>query len=99
MVTTVGLGTRRGVASRRTTPRPGATGRSASSTTIVSAFAAKVNDAEGAPLRVVTATACAGDSDEPMPSTIASTDGIAARGIVHDEHSPVRNFVQGVLDD
>ena len=28
-----------------------------------------------------------------------STDGIAARGIVHDEHSPVRNFVQGVIDD
>ena len=28
-----------------------------------------------------------------------STDGIGARGIVHDEHSPVRNFVQGVIDD
>jgi microcompartment protein CcmK/EutM len=28
-----------------------------------------------------------------------STDGIAARGIVHDEHSPVRNFVQGVIND
>lgn len=28
-----------------------------------------------------------------------STDGIAARGIVHDEHSPVRNFIQGVIDD
>lgn len=28
-----------------------------------------------------------------------STDGIAARGIVHDESSPVRNFIQGVIDD
>ncbi len=28
-----------------------------------------------------------------------STDGIGARGIVHDEHSPVRNYVQGVIDD
>ena len=28
-----------------------------------------------------------------------STDGIGARGIVHDEHSPIRNYVQGVLDD
>lgn len=28
-----------------------------------------------------------------------STDGIAARGIVHDDHSPVRNYIQGVLDD
>lgn len=28
-----------------------------------------------------------------------STDGIAARGIVHDDHSPVRNYVQGTLDD
>lgn len=28
-----------------------------------------------------------------------STDGIAARGIVDDEHSPVRNFIQGILDD
>ncbi len=28
-----------------------------------------------------------------------STDGIAARGIVDDEHSPVRNFVQGVIDN
>ncbi len=28
-----------------------------------------------------------------------STDGIAARGIVHDEHSPVRNFIQGAIDD
>ena len=28
-----------------------------------------------------------------------STDGIAARGIVDDEHSPVRNFIQGVIDD
>ena len=28
-----------------------------------------------------------------------STDGIGARGIVDDEHSPVRNFIQGVIDD
>lgn len=28
-----------------------------------------------------------------------STDGIGARSIVHDESSPVRNFVQGVIDD
>lgn len=28
-----------------------------------------------------------------------STDGIGARGIVEDEKSPVRNFIQGVLDD
>jgi microcompartment protein CcmK/EutM len=28
-----------------------------------------------------------------------STDGIGARGIVHDEHSPIRNFIQGVIDD
>jgi hypothetical protein len=28
-----------------------------------------------------------------------STDGIGARGIVDDDHSPVRNFIQGVIDD
>ena len=28
-----------------------------------------------------------------------STDGIGARGIVHDDHSPVRNYIQGALDD
>lgn len=28
-----------------------------------------------------------------------STDGIGARDLVHDEHSPVRNFIQGVIDD
>ncbi|MGE9270245.1 MAG: EutN/CcmL family microcompartment protein [Verrucomicrobiales bacterium] len=28
-----------------------------------------------------------------------STDGIGARGIVDDDHSPVRNYVQGVLDN
>ena len=28
-----------------------------------------------------------------------STDGIAARGVVHDDHSPVRNYVQGVIDE
>ena len=28
-----------------------------------------------------------------------STDGIGARGIVEDEHSPIRNFIQGIIDD
>ena len=28
-----------------------------------------------------------------------STDGIGARGVVNDEQSPVRNFIQGVIDD
>ena len=28
-----------------------------------------------------------------------STDGIGARGIVHDEHSPIRNYVQGLIDE
>ena len=28
-----------------------------------------------------------------------STDGIGARDIVHDEHSPIRNYVQGVIDE
>lgn len=28
-----------------------------------------------------------------------STDGIGARDIVHDDHSPVRNFIQGIIDD
>jgi microcompartment protein CcmK/EutM len=28
-----------------------------------------------------------------------STDGIGARDIVHDYHSPIRNYVQGVIDD
>lgn len=27
-----------------------------------------------------------------------STDGIAARDAVHDKKSPVRNFIQGVID-
>ena len=27
-----------------------------------------------------------------------STDGIGARHIVHDEKSPIRNFIQGVID-
>ena len=27
-----------------------------------------------------------------------STDGIGARHLVHDESSPVRNFIQGVID-
>ena len=28
-----------------------------------------------------------------------STDGIGARGIVNDEHSTVRNYIQGAIDD
>lgn len=28
-----------------------------------------------------------------------STDGLGARHLVHDESSPVRNFIQGVIDD
>jgi len=27
-----------------------------------------------------------------------STDGLGARHIVHDEKSPIRNFIQGVVD-
>ncbi len=27
-----------------------------------------------------------------------STDGLGARHLVHDDHSPVRNFIQGVID-
>jgi microcompartment protein CcmK/EutM len=27
-----------------------------------------------------------------------STDGIGARGLVADEKSPVRNFIQGIID-
>jgi microcompartment protein CcmK/EutM len=27
-----------------------------------------------------------------------STDGLGARHLVHDEKSPVRNFIQGVVD-
>ena len=27
-----------------------------------------------------------------------STDGIGARHIVHDDKSPIRNFIQGVID-
>lgn len=27
-----------------------------------------------------------------------STDGLGARHIVHDDKSPVRNFIQGVVD-
>lgn len=27
-----------------------------------------------------------------------STDGISARDIVHDEHSPARMFIQGIID-
>lgn len=28
-----------------------------------------------------------------------SSDGIAARHMVHDDRSPARNFIQGVIDD
>ena len=28
-----------------------------------------------------------------------STDGVSAREIVHDPHSPIRMFVQGILDE
>ncbi len=28
-----------------------------------------------------------------------STDGIGARHLVHDESSPVRNFIQGIVDE
>jgi microcompartment protein CcmK/EutM len=28
-----------------------------------------------------------------------STDGIGARALVEDDKSPVRNFIQGVVDD
>jgi len=27
-----------------------------------------------------------------------STDGIGARHLVHDESSPIRNFIQGIID-
>ncbi|MEI8038887.1 MAG: EutN/CcmL family microcompartment protein [Verrucomicrobiota bacterium] len=30
---------------------------------------------------------------------IVSTDGVGARHLVHDEKSPIRNFIQGVVDD
>jgi microcompartment protein CcmK/EutM len=29
---------------------------------------------------------------------IVSTDGVGARHLVHDERSPIRNFIQGVVD-
>lgn len=29
---------------------------------------------------------------------IISSDGIAARGLVHDDHSPARMFIQGIID-
>lgn len=28
-----------------------------------------------------------------------STDGLGARDLVHDEQSPIRNFIQGIVDD
>ena len=30
------------------------------------------------------------------PRVFVSTDGLGARHIVHDDNSPVRNFIQGV---
>lgn len=30
---------------------------------------------------------------------IVSTDGLGARHIVHDDKSPIRNFIQGVVDE
>jgi ethanolamine utilization protein EutN len=30
---------------------------------------------------------------------IVSTDGLGARHIVHDDSSPIRNFIQGVVDE
>lgn len=30
---------------------------------------------------------------------IVSTDGIGARHVVHDPKSPIRNFIQGVIDE
>lgn len=29
---------------------------------------------------------------------MVSTDGLGARHIVHDDKSPIRNFIQGVID-
>ena len=29
---------------------------------------------------------------------IVSTDGVGARHLVHDEKSPIRNFIQGIVD-
>jgi microcompartment protein CcmK/EutM len=29
---------------------------------------------------------------------VISTDGIGARDLVHDKNSPIRNFIQGVID-
>lgn len=29
---------------------------------------------------------------------IVSTDGLGARHIVHDDSSPIRNFIQGIVD-
>jgi len=31
-------------------------------------------------------------------NVFVSTDGLGARHIVHDESSPIRNFIQGVID-
>ncbi len=31
-------------------------------------------------------------------NVFVSTDGLGARHIVHDDSSPIRNFIQGVID-
>ncbi len=31
-------------------------------------------------------------------NVVVSTDGIGARDIVHDQHSPIRMFIQGLID-
>lgn len=31
-------------------------------------------------------------------NVFVSTDGLGARHIVHDDNSPIRNFIQGVID-
>jgi microcompartment protein CcmK/EutM len=31
-------------------------------------------------------------------NVIVSTDGLGARHIVHDDKSPIRNFIQGIVD-
>src|SRR5215475_8932797 len=63
-------------------PEPLGTGCRSSSTTIVSALAANVSDDDKPPERVVNATACDGDSDEPIPSINARTDGNASSSAV-----------------
>jgi microcompartment protein CcmK/EutM len=31
-------------------------------------------------------------------NVFVSTDGLSAREIVHDQHSPIRMFIQGIID-